>query len=90
VPDERLGEKVAALVQLRLRCSACPTSGGREAAALVQLGTEADLRDLKSLRQQQLAGYKVPELWSAVDHFPTNAMAKVIRTSLPALCAVFC
>jgi long-chain acyl-CoA synthetase len=64
VPDERLGEKVA---------------------ALVQLSAEADLRDLESLCGQHLARYKVPELWSVVDSFPTNAMGKIIRTRLPGL-----
>jgi len=64
VADERLGERVA---------------------ALVQLGAEVDLRDLESLCGQHLARYKVPELWSVVDAFPTNAMGKIIRTSLPGL-----
>ena len=64
IADERLGEKVA---------------------ALVQLAAEVDLRDLESLCRQHLARYKIPELWSVVDAFPTNAMGKIIRTSLPDL-----
>jgi acyl-CoA synthetase (AMP-forming)/AMP-acid ligase II len=64
VPDERLGEKVAALVQL-----ASPVS----------------LRDVESLCRDQLARYKVPEVWAAVPEFPLNAMGKIIRTQLPAL-----
>jgi long-chain acyl-CoA synthetase len=64
VPDERLGERVA---------------------ALVQLDAEVPLADLESLCRQHLARYKVPELWSAVDRFPVNAMGKIIRTSLPGL-----
>ena len=64
VPDERLGEKVA---------------------ALVQLGAEIDTSELVGLCRQHLARYKVPEVWSAVDSFPVNAMGKIIRTRLPGL-----
>src|SRR5689334_3052360 len=66
VPDERLGEKVA---------------------ALVQLGTELETSVLEELCRRHLARYKVPETWSVVDSFPTNAMGKIIRTRLPALLA---
>jgi acyl-CoA synthetase (AMP-forming)/AMP-acid ligase II len=66
VPDERLGEKVA---------------------ALVQLGTELETSVLEELCRQHLARYKVPETWSVVDSFPTNAMGKIIRTRLPGLLA---
>ena len=64
VPDERLGEKVA---------------------ALVRLGAEVDLRGLESLCRQHVARYKVPDFWSVVEALPTNAMGKIIRTSLPDL-----
>jgi acyl-CoA synthetase (AMP-forming)/AMP-acid ligase II len=66
VSDERLGEKVA---------------------ALVQLGAETDTSELEVLCRQHLARYKVPEVWSAVDSFPVNAMGKIIRTRLPGLLA---
>jgi long-chain acyl-CoA synthetase len=64
VPDDRLGQKVA---------------------ALVQLSAEIDLGDLESLCRQQLARYKVPESWAAVDALPVNAMGKIARTGLPTL-----
>jgi long-chain acyl-CoA synthetase len=64
IPDERLGEKVA---------------------ALVQLGRALDLGELSSLCRQQLARYKIPEVWAAVDVLPANAMGKVIRAGLPGL-----
>jgi acyl-CoA synthetase (AMP-forming)/AMP-acid ligase II len=64
IPDDRLGEKVA---------------------ALVQLSADIPLAELESLCRQHLARYQVPEIWSAVDRFPVNAMGKIIRTSLPGL-----
>ncbi len=67
VPDERLGERVAALVE--------PVSA------------ELDLDRLRDVCSSQLARYKVPELWAAVPHLPTNAMGKVIRTGLDELFA---
>jgi acyl-CoA synthetase (AMP-forming)/AMP-acid ligase II len=70
VPDERLGEKVAALVQLR------PKMDASELEA-----------QLVALCRQHLARYKIPEVWSAVDSFPVNAMGKIIRTRLPGLLA---
>ena len=42
---------------------------------------------LEELCRQHLARYKVPETWSVVDSFPTNAMGKIIRTRLPGLLA---
>jgi acyl-CoA synthetase (AMP-forming)/AMP-acid ligase II len=68
VPDERLGEKVAALVQFR------------DSSA-----SKAGLAAVEDLCRADLARYKVPEAWSAVDAFPLNPMGKIIRTGLPAL-----
>jgi acyl-CoA synthetase (AMP-forming)/AMP-acid ligase II len=68
IPDERLGEKVAALVQFR---------GSPD--------PKADLLAVEALCRADLARYKVPETWSAVDAFPLNAMGKIIRTGLAAL-----
>jgi acyl-CoA synthetase (AMP-forming)/AMP-acid ligase II len=69
VPDERLGEKVAALVQLR---------GG-------QLRDTGELAEIEALCRAELARYKVPEAWSVVESFPLNPMGKIIRTGLAAL-----
>jgi acyl-CoA synthetase (AMP-forming)/AMP-acid ligase II len=71
IPDDRLGERVAALVQL-----------GRRADAT---GDKATLSEIEDLCRQQLARYKVPDTWDVVDTLPTNAMGKVVRTDLPAL-----
>ncbi|WP_067657513.1 class I adenylate-forming enzyme family protein [Nocardia harenae] len=65
VPDERLGQKVAAVVE--------------SARAAV------DFEELAALCRRELAGYKVPEIWSRVDALPVNAMGKVERTGLAAL-----
>lgn len=65
VPDERLGQKVAALVE-----SADPA---------------VDFDELAALCRRELAGYKVPEIWSRVDTLPLNAMGKIERTRLTEL-----
>jgi O-succinylbenzoic acid--CoA ligase len=62
VPDERLGQKVAAIVE-----STLPT---------------VDFEELTALCKRELAGYKVPEIWSRVDALPMNAMGKIERTKL--------
>ncbi len=67
VSDERLGERVAALVQ--------PLESG------------VDLDQLRRACGQELARFKVPELWATVSKLPTNAMGKVIRTDLTSLLA---
>lgn len=72
VPDERLGERVAALV-----VSAAP---GRDDAL-----TAAALTSFCAAR---LARYKVPEVWGRAAALPVNAMNKIIRTDLPALLRV--
>jgi long-chain acyl-CoA synthetase len=68
VPDERLGQQVAALVQFR--DSADPKAG---------------LAAVEELCRAELARYKVPATWSAVDAFPLNPMGKIIRAGLAAL-----
>jgi acyl-CoA synthetase (AMP-forming)/AMP-acid ligase II len=66
VPDERLGERVAALIELS------------EAAPI-------PVEVVRARCAEQLADYKVPERWGAVDALPRNAMGKVVRTDLVAL-----
>uniref|UniRef100_UPI00245527F4 class I adenylate-forming enzyme family protein n=1 Tax=Nocardia abscessus TaxID=120957 RepID=UPI00245527F4 len=65
VPDERLGQKVAAVIE-----SAVPT---------------IDLDAVARLCRRELAGYKVPEIWTRVDALPVNAMGKIERTRLTEL-----
>ncbi len=65
VPDDRLGQRVAALIE---------TSSG-----------EPDVASLTELCRRELAGYKVPEIWSRVEAFPLNAMGKIDRTRLSGL-----
>jgi acyl-CoA synthetase (AMP-forming)/AMP-acid ligase II len=57
----------------------------RPAVAAGALWPRADLRDIAGLCRAELARYKVPELWSAVDALPVNPMGKVIRAALPGL-----
>ncbi|MGN2639916.1 class I adenylate-forming enzyme family protein [Nocardia takedensis] len=65
VPDERLGQKVAAVIE-----------SPRETP---------DFAALAALCRRELAGYKVPEIWTRVAALPLNAMGKVERTRLTAL-----
>ncbi|WP_405137789.1 class I adenylate-forming enzyme family protein [Nocardia sp. NBC_01388] len=67
IPDERLGQRVAALIE-----STVPAP---------------DFDALARLCRDELAGYKVPEIWVRVDALPVNAMGKVDRTRLPDLVA---
>jgi acyl-CoA synthetase (AMP-forming)/AMP-acid ligase II len=48
-------------------------------------GARIDEDELRAHCLANLAKYKVPERFVAVDAFPRNAMGKVIRTELPAL-----
>jgi acyl-CoA synthetase (AMP-forming)/AMP-acid ligase II len=66
VPDERLGERVVAVV---------------EPAAGVALDEQA----VRAHCLANLAKYKVPERFAAVDQLPRNAMNKIIRAQLPDL-----
>lgn len=70
VADERLGERVVALV---------------EASGVSGDGSSLDLDAVREHCARQLARYKVPERFVVVDALPRNAMGKVARTELPAL-----
>jgi fatty-acyl-CoA synthase/long-chain acyl-CoA synthetase len=61
VPDERLGEKVAAVVRLR-----------DEAA-----GTAAAEESLVEYCGPRLALFKIPQLWFFVSEFPMTASGKI-------------
>ena len=63
VPDERLGERIVAVVE----------------------GAPIDEGALRAHCLAQLARYKVPERFVAVDALPRNAMGKIVRTDLPSL-----
>lgn len=59
---------------------------GQQVAAVIQTnGAAVDFPELAEYCRRELAGYKVPEVWAAVDALPTNAMGKVVRTQLPEL-----
>lgn len=59
---------------------------GQQVAAVVETGgAEVDFTELAQYCRDELAGYKVPEVWAVVDSLPINAMGKVVRTELPAL-----
>jgi long-chain acyl-CoA synthetase len=65
-PDARLGEIVAAFVELAPGVAA----------------DEALQTALKAACTEQLAKYKVPEIWTFVDALPRNAMNKVVKPRL--------
>ncbi|MBO2447741.1 acyl--CoA ligase [Actinomadura barringtoniae] len=67
VPDERLGQRVAAVVE--------------------SAGPPLDFAVLTRLCRNELAPYKVPEVWSQVEALPVNAMGKVLRAGLSDLVA---
>ena len=68
-PDPRLGEIVAAFVEL---------APGVAADGALREALAAACRD-------QLARYKVPELWTFVDAMPRNAMNKIVKARLKEL-----
>lgn len=68
VADERLGQRVAAVVQL--------------VRAAGDVDGEVLAAELRSHCQQQLARYKVPEQLRFVDSMPRNAMNKIVKPQL--------
>ncbi|WP_280434543.1 class I adenylate-forming enzyme family protein [Nocardia carnea] len=59
---------------------------GQQVAAVIQTnGAAVDFTELAEHCRRELAGYKVPEVWAAVEALPTNAMGKVVRAQLPDL-----
>jgi acyl-CoA synthetase (AMP-forming)/AMP-acid ligase II len=73
VPDERLGERVVAFVQLQATATVTATGAA---------GTSEELR---ARCAAGLARYKVPEEFRFVDDFPRNAMGKIVKAALRAL-----
>jgi acyl-CoA synthetase (AMP-forming)/AMP-acid ligase II len=67
ISDDRLGERVAALIE---------TQRGQSRPSTV---------DLVNHCTEQLAQYKVPEVWGFVDTLPRNAMGKIVRPELARL-----
>ncbi|WP_459545605.1 class I adenylate-forming enzyme family protein [Nocardia sp. X0981] len=61
---------------------------GQQVAAVIETGgAPVDFAALAEYCRGELAGYKVPEVWAAVESLPLNAMGKVVRTELPSLIA---
>nr|WP_280402229.1 class I adenylate-forming enzyme family protein [Nocardia carnea] len=59
---------------------------GQQVAAVIETnGAQVDFTELAEYCRSELAGYKVPEVWAAVESLPTNAMGKVVRTELPGI-----
>jgi long-chain acyl-CoA synthetase len=69
VPDDRLGERVAALIETGSR----DDDEGRWAGELAEHCAKS------------LARYKIPDVWGFVEELPRNAMGKVLRPQLPGL-----
>ncbi|HEY6131209.1 MAG TPA: AMP-binding protein [Halioglobus sp.] len=68
IADERLGQRVAAVVELNSIAEAA--------------NTDALVLDLQSFCREQLARYKVPEHFRIVDRLPRNAMNKIVKPEL--------
>lgn len=73
LPDDRLGERVAALVEPRQN----------EAGTTPVISAE----ELSGHCETNLARYKIPEVWGVVDALPRNAMGKIVRQDLRELLA---
>lgn len=74
VPDDRLGERVAALVVPEAHESGTGSAD-----------TGLDSASLGSFCSERLARYKIPEIWGRTASLPRNAMGKIIRTDLAAV-----
>ena len=72
IPDERLGERVAALIE-------------QEAKTAERQGPS--VQELHAHCADQLAGYKVPAAWAVVSALPRNPMGKIQRSDLEAILA---
>jgi long-chain acyl-CoA synthetase len=81
VPDDRLGERVAALVVLKARESG--TVPEARESGTVPGGAGVDAASLAEFCSGRLARYKIPEIWRRAESLRTNAMGKIIRTGLP-------
>jgi acyl-CoA synthetase (AMP-forming)/AMP-acid ligase II len=68
-PDERLGKRTVAFLQLR--------DAKADQARIIE--------ELQALCMDSLARYKMPDEWRFVDGFERNAMAKIVRPKLVAL-----
>ncbi|HZZ51213.1 MAG TPA: class I adenylate-forming enzyme family protein [Pseudonocardia sp.] len=73
IPDDRLGQRVAALVVLRK-----PQPDGRSVHKTEPTSTQAIL----AWAGRRLAGYKLPELVRVIDAIPRNAVTKVDRVAV--------
>jgi fatty-acyl-CoA synthase len=71
VPDEHWGEQVGAIVQLR--------PGDRDVAEV--------FAELREYCLANLARFKVPRLWFAVDEFPITASGKIQKFALRTMIA---
>ncbi|NUS92095.1 MAG: acyl--CoA ligase [Nocardia sp.] len=61
---------------------------GQQVAAVIETnGQPVDFAELARHCRDELAGYKVPEVWAVVAALPVNAIGKVVRTELPDLVA---
>lgn len=67
LPDQRLGQKVAALIEPDVSSAAAQ---------------ELSIEELRRHCTARLARYKIPDMWALMDVLPRNAMGKVIRAEL--------
>jgi len=84
VPDERLGERVVAVVELSPG-TPVSRSVARPNPQVDEPGPDANEAAWRAHCLANLAKYKVPERFVVVASMPRNAMGKIIRTELPGL-----
>lgn len=56
--------------------------GQRVAAVIESYEATPDFEAISALCRRELAGYKIPEVWTRVDALPVNAMGKIQRVGL--------
>jgi long-chain acyl-CoA synthetase len=81
VPDDRLGERVAAIVVPEARGSGTVPEARESGTTPGDAGV--DSASLTAFCSGRLARYKIPEIWGRSESLPVNAMGKIIRTDLP-------
>jgi acyl-CoA synthetase (AMP-forming)/AMP-acid ligase II len=82
VPDDRLGERVAALVVLKARESSTVLKARESSTVLKARESGVDAASLTAFCSGRLARYKIPEIWGQAESLRTNAMGKIIRPGL--------
>ncbi len=80
IPDERDGEHLKAVVQLRGPATPAPATASPATPAPATSGTTTE--DLAAFVRSRLASYKVPRVWELTDELPRDLNGKVLKRLL--------